>query len=95
MSPKEIRLLTLLIDSGSHVVPREEIIKHVWSNPWPKDPNNNLKVLICKANFDLEQHGIKINNIVSVGYGIDPKDHDRVREIIADVIKRKPWRDAA
>lgn len=89
MTPNEIKLVRYLIRDRREVIPREEIIKHVWEGTWPKNPDNNLKVAITYARGHLEHYDIKINNVRGVGYGIDPEHHDKVAGILETIIKRK------
>lgn len=102
MSPKEIELLTYLVTSGKAVCTRKELIKHMWGDVFLGDFDNSLKVIASRARTNLIELGVDvgITATVNVGYGIDPKDHAKVRSILADIIKKKtgvdvPWRDAA
>lgn len=102
MSPKEIKLLECLVTSGKPVCTRKELIKHMWGNVSLYDFDNSLKVIASRARTNLAELGvdIEITATVNVGYGIDPKDHAKVRSILADIIKRKtgvdvPWAEVA
>lgn len=59
-----------------------------WSNrELGEDPHVDMqlriKVALCKLRQRLKKHGVKINTVHSVGYFMDDKSKDRLREIIS------------
>jgi len=71
LTRKEYQLLALLVQHGGKVVPRANLLTHVWGYV-PKTRTRTLDVHIGRLRQKLAMHGRFIETIFKVGYRFRP-----------------------
>lgn len=65
---REAELLSVLIDRSPGVVAHDTIVRCVWGQNEPGDPEKNIQVTICRLRKKLKGTGASILNVFEVGY---------------------------